>query len=124
MTALGDATSELFDDLAAEAGVSVTVTRGTDTPKTLTAIKGRSFTERFGDEGMYGTSLESDFIFKVAEYTAQVGGPPQRNDFIQWTDDAGTTRKHQVGVDGVERHYDPVGQFGLLWRVHSTEVNV
>ena len=122
MTDAGDALNDLFDDLFVVAGFAVQVTREDGSPVSVDAVRGRAATERFGDEGFHGTSLESDFIFKKSQYIAQVGGLPDRFDRIQWTDDAGAARSFRVGVEGIERQWDPVGQMGILIRVHVTEV--
>jgi len=123
MTGLGDAILDLFEGLAAEAGGIVDVSRGGNTAVQVTAIRGKSFTERFGtSDEFYGTSHQDDFIVKAVEYIAQVGGEPDTCDIIEWTDDRDVIRQFQVGVDGLERQYDPVDQFGVLYRVHTTEI--
>lgn len=123
MTALGTALLDLFGDLVIEAGATVSITRGAAAPVNLSVVRGRAFTERFGtDDGFYGTAHQDDFIVRSADYITEVGGEPDVHDVIEWTDDDANVRRFQVGVDGLDRHYTPVGQFGLLWRVHTTEV--
>lgn len=121
MTALGDALTDLFDDLMLEAGVSLSVTRDTTT-SSVDAIRGRAFTDRFGDEQGYAASHEDDFIVKVADWIALVGPEPETTDVIQWTDESSIAHRYQIKSDGSERHFDPVGQFGLLWRIHCVEI--
>ena len=121
MTKLGDDLLWLYDQLFAEAGISVDVTRG-NTTVTMDAIKGRMITERVGDENVYGAVLPSDFIFRTSDYIAGVGGLPELNDRLEWTDDGTVTRRSQVAVDDRERWFDEVGQFGQMIRVHSVEI--
>ncbi len=123
MTVLGDALIEMFDALVADAGGTVSVTRGLAAPVNLSVVRGRAFTERFGtDDGFYGTAHQDDFIVKASDYITLVGGEPDVHDVIEWTDDNANVRKYQVGVDGLDRQYTPVGQFGLLYRIHTSEI--
>ena len=121
MSNLGDATIELFDALFLEAGYTVDVSRGGGSAVQVPVLRGRAFTERFGDDG-YGVSHEDDFIVKLDEYKTLVGGEPDRFDTIVWTDDNGLARSFRVGRDGQENDWDPSAQFGTLARIHTTEV--
>lgn len=114
----------MFDDLALEFGGTVSVTRGIGAPVPLTYVRGKALTRVFTDEGFYGTSHQDDFIFKKQDYIDDVGGEPDVNDYIDWTDDNGTARRFQVAVEGAERQHDPSDGLGLLIRVHTTEVRV
>lgn len=121
MSTLSEDVLDLFDDLYLVAGVSLSVTRGVDPPVVIEAIKGRRFTERFGDENVYGSSTPSDFIVKQKTWRDTFGTDPNTNDYLQWTDDNGEVHRSQIAVDDRERHYDEVDQFGRLWRLHSVE---
>ena len=123
MSFLGDATSDLFTSLLVEAGGEVQVSRNGGPPVAINAVRARAGTQRYGSlDQFYGTSHVDDFVFKASDYVSLVGGTPDEYDRITWVDDDGRSRIFQVGVDGVERMYDPVGQFGLVYRVHTTEI--
>ena len=107
-----------------EAGYSVIYNKaGVD--QTLRAVKGsRQTTLEFADDSAVSV-MDDDWLVLVSEFqTAFPDAVPERGDRITWTDHLGTERKFDVGLDGVERQYDPFGQFGVGWRIHSLEEKV
>ena len=124
MTQLGDALTELFSTLAAEAGGTIEVTRGLNPAVTLQFIRGRAVTRRLAspEDALYVSAHLDDFIVQSTDYISQVGTAPIEGDKIEWVDDNLNTRQFQLILDGAERAYDPVGQFGLLYRLHAVEI--
>lgn len=122
MSVLGDAEIDLFDGLFGDCGGTISVTRGANPAASVPFIKGRRGSERFSDDFDYASSMRNDFIVKRSDYVSQVGGEPEVDDVIRWTDEAGTARRYQVSVTDSERCFDPVGQFGHLIRIHAVEV--
>lgn len=93
------------------------------TTNTIQAVKGSRTTERLGQDSNYGSTMDDDFIFRVADLEAAGVWPPERRDRVTWSDALGVPHQHRVAErDGAERCYDPVGQHGVLVRVHTVEI--
>lgn len=97
----------------AAAGVAVTYVQGA-TSVSLTGVPGRSLTEQESADGVVRTARVADFVFKQSE----LGLTPRITDTITWG-----SRKFAVQNPPGGRHFETVGQFSNLTRVHTKEVN-
>lgn len=118
---LAESLADMLDDLLIDGGVDVQYVRPGYPAEAIRAIKGRSGSIVVGaTDHTYGTRIDDDFVVKVADWPTSLGDEPLSGDEITWTDSLGTIHQHVVVVaDGTERCYDPVGQFGLAWRIHT-----
>jgi hypothetical protein len=112
MTLLESALESLWASLATASEVSVTYRRGGISVQ-LAAIPGRSQTEVDSGDGYVRSMQLNDFIVKRAE----LGLTPQPGDRIEWQG-----RYFDVVHLAGERHYESVGPWSVLYRVHTREV--
>jgi hypothetical protein len=96
------------------AGVTVTYTQSGQS-KNLTAVPGRTLTEADFGEGVIRTDRMHDFIVNIDEF----GLVPQRGDTISWDG-----RKYEVLNPTGGKHFDEIGPYKQLYRIHAKEVYV
>ena len=112
MTLLESAINAMWASLATASDASVTYRRGGISVQ-LSAIPGRAQTEVDSGDG-YVRSVLNDFIFKSAE----LGLTPQPGDRIEWQG-----RHYDVAHMAGGAHYEHVGGWSVLYRVHTREVS-
>lgn len=116
---LEDAVEELFDEVFADQDVDTCVyMRGSQGQGKVRAIKGFRGTELRQPDGAYLTIMDDDFIVWWKDLRGMFGDEPEIHDRIFWRE-----REFEVGVDGVERHYDAMDPWLKMLRVHTTEVS-
>jgi len=112
--------SNLHATLAAAAGVTVTYRRGAATVA-LSAVRGRSDDQDYGDDEGSVTAREWSFILKASDLV--LGGVavlPELGDEIDVTE-SGATTTYVVANRTGERCFRYSDQFKLLIRVYAVE---
>lgn len=94
------------------AGVTIAYTQDGVT-KSVVAVPGRTLTEADFGEGVIRTDRMHDFIVNIDEF----GLTPQRGDTILWDE-----RKYEVLNPTGGKHYQEVGPYKQMYRIHAKEV--
>lgn len=122
MNATDAVRNHLWPSLFASHGVQVTYFRdGVQLGGTLDAVKGSGTIDIVSAEHTE-TAVLDDFVFQTSDLVAVGVWPPKRHDEIRWVDANAISHVYELNVDGVERQYDKVDQFGVLHRLHAVEV--
>ena len=97
----------------AAAGVAVTYSRGA-TNVSLTAVPGRTITEQDNGDGTVRTMRVVDFVVLKTD----LGLTPALADKITWG-----TRKFAVHMPAGVRHFETIGPYQTMYRIHTKEIN-
>lgn len=114
MNAASTAIDALFAGLAASNGVSVVYTPTGLAAINLTAIPGVTDTEATAADGTVRTMRSHDFVVKISA----LGRTPERGDAITYD-----SRKYVVANINGRRHFDEVGPFKQLYRIHTKQID-
>lgn len=112
MNPLESAINAMWASLATASDASVTYRRGGISVQ-LATIPGKSQSEVDSGDGYVRSVQLNDFIFKSAE----LGLTPQPGDRIEWQG-----RHYDVAQTAGGNHYEFVGGWPVLYRVHTREV--
>lgn len=113
-TFLQNAIGILRQTVQSAAGVTVNYVRLSNSSETeLTAVPGSTQTEADNGDGVIRTDRMHDFIVDVAD----LGFVPSAGDRIEWD-----SRTYEVMNPTGGKHYDEVGPYQQMYRIHTKQV--